>query len=379
MISRSPVGRRRHDPDWASSIVAGTSAILLWDDRLREYDFGPDHPFQVRYRAEAARRLLPAIGGEPTTPSLTVSSPIEVASAEVVNRFHTETYQARVREMAERPGRAFLDGEDTPAFPGCDRAASRVVNAAVLGLEAIASGRATRAFSPAGGLHHAHPDRASGFCIYNDVAVAIASALRAGGPFRRVAYIDIDVHHGDGVMYGFYDDGRVLDIDLHQDGRTLFPGTGATSETGRGDGVGRKVNLPLPPGAGDGTLVPLVRRVVPPLIREFRPEWIVLQHGVDGHSGDGLGQLEYSDAGFAAVLDSVIELAEEVCGGRLLVTGGGGYDRHTVPRVLAAVGRRLANSEPIHAPARPEEEPWADLVVQDLEVALGRSFPRPEE
>jgi acetoin utilization protein AcuC len=356
--------------------VAGRPTLLLWDDRLREYDFGPGHPFQVRYRAKAALRLL-ADPNSRDGPGLLASGPVEPASPDVVGRFHTSRYQQQVREYASRPRGAVLDGGDTPAFPGCDIAAARVVGAAVQGLEAIAEGSTARAFSPAGGLHHAHPDRASGFCIYNDVAVAIASALRPRGPYRRVAYIDIDVHHGDGVMYGFYEDGRVLDIDVHQDGRTLFPGTGAATETGRGDGSGLKVNLPLPPGAGDGTLLPLLERVAVPLVREFRPDWIVLQHGVDGHAGDGLGGLEYSDDGFAGALEIVLALAEEVCGGRLLVTGGGGYDRQTVPRVLTAVGRRLAGSGPSSPRSQPEEEPWVELVLQALETAHGRTFPSP--
>ena len=349
--------------------------LLLWDDRLRAYDFGPGHPFQIRYRAEAARNLGDGAASPEAVGRLAASGPIEPASRETLGRFHTAAYQDKVHEFSARPIGSYLDGGDTPAFPGCEVAAARVANAAVRGLEAISEGRFRRAFSPAGGLHHAHPDRASGFCIYNDVAVAIANALRPGGPYRRVAYIDIDVHHGDGVMYGFYDDGRVLDVDFHQDGRTLFPGTGAASETGRSDGSGLKVNLPLPPGAGDGTLVPLFRRVVPPMVRDFRPEWIVLQHGVDGHAGDGLGGLEYSDAGYAAVLDTVLELAQEVCGGRLLVTGGGGYDRHNVSRVLSAVGRRLARETPERAFGTPEEEPWVATVLRDLEPALGRRFP----
>lgn len=352
-----------------------TPGLLLWDERLRAYDFGPGHPFQIRYRAEAARNLLDVAASSEAGGRLSPSAPIEPASREVIGRFHNAAYQDQVHEFAARPGRSYLDGGDTPAFPGCDVAAGRVANAAVMGLEAISERPVRRAFSPAGGLHHAHRDRASGFCIYNDVAIAIASALRSGGPYRRVAYIDVDVHHGDGVMYGFYDDGRVLDIDFHQDGRTLFPGTGAASETGRGDGSGLKVNLPLPPGAGDGTLVPLFRRVVPPMVRDFRPEWIVLQHGVDGHLGDGLGGLEYSDQGYAAVLETVLELAQEVCGGRLLVTGGGGYDRHNVPRVLTAVGRRLAREEPETAQTPTEEEPWVETVLRDLEPAVGRRFP----
>ncbi|EQD44777.1 Histone deacetylase superfamily, partial [mine drainage metagenome] len=171
-----------------------------------------------------------------------------------------------------------LDHGDTPAFPGCFEEAARIVEGTVRAVDFALAERG-RAFHPAGGLHHAHRDAASGFCIFNDVAVGVERAVSAG---HRVAYLDIDAHHGDGVMYGFYDSGRVLDIDVHQDGRTLFPGTGAVSEIGAGDGEGRKVNVPLPPGAGDETLVPLVARLVPTLLRDFRPDLIVVQHGADG-------------------------------------------------------------------------------------------------
>jgi acetoin utilization protein AcuC len=325
----------------------------------------------MRYRAEAARVLLaePRATGPARAPTR-----LEPADDATLARFHVESYRKFVRTMAARPGRGLLDGGDTPSFPACDRAAARVVAGTLAALEALTTGAAPRAFAPGGGLHHARPDRASGFCIYNDVAVAIATALGPGGPYRRVAYVDIDAHHGDGVMYGFFGDGRLLDIDIHQDGRTLFPGTGDVGETGTGDGVGRKVNLPLPPGAGDGSLVPLVRRVAIPLLREFRPELIVLQHGVDGHAADPLAALEYTDAGYAAVLGMVTAVADEVGGAPLLVTGGGGYDRSAVVRVLAAVGRTVDSGPSSPAPSVPEE-PWVETTVVRLERALGRKFP----
>jgi acetoin utilization protein AcuC len=338
---------------------------VVWDERLLDYDFGPGHPFQMRYRGEAAR----ALGGGKTPP-------IGPAPDPILTRFHESKYVDFVRGMAARPGRGPLDRGDTPSFPGCDQAAARVVAATQTGLDSILSGACERAFVPSGGLHHAHPDRASGFCIFNDVAVAIRSALRPVGPYDRVAYVDIDAHHGDGVMYGFFGDGRVLDLDFHQDGRTLFPGTGSTGETGSGDGAGRKVNFPLPPGAGDGSLVPLFDRVAAPLLREFRPQLVVLQNGVDGHAADPLAALEYTDAAFAAVLGRVLAVADEVGAAGVLVTGGGGYDREAVVRVLTQVGRILGSET---SPAVPEfsEEPWVDTTVRELERDLGRRFPGP--
>jgi acetoin utilization protein AcuC len=236
------------------------------------------------------------------------------------------------------------------------------------------------------------------------VAIAVAHALRKG---HRVAYIDIDAHHGDGVMYGFYDSGKVLDIDFHQDGRTLFPGTGFPHEVGRGDGAGLKANLPFPPGAGDEALLPVFRQVVPPLIRQFRPDVIILQHGVDGHFADEIARLQYSPRGYAEVDRMVLELSRELTHGRLLVTGGGGYRAESVSRVLARAGVILAGlPEPVdHAPLpaawrkefagafgreapatwadpwEPEPSPWTDAdergLVSQLEHKLGEKLSVP--
>jgi acetoin utilization protein AcuC len=321
--------------------ASGATLSLIWDDRFREYDFGPDHPFTERSRALAVR-LLGSVA-PPTAPGpIAWSGPVAPADRRLLESFHRREYL----ELVEAAGRAgfppFLDSGDTPGFPGCFEAAARIVAGADQGLGlALADGRP--AFHPAGGLHHAHPDRASGFCIFNDVAIAVGRAVRE---HRRVAYLDIDAHHGDGVMYGFYDSGRVLDIDFHQDGRTLFPGTGFPSETGRGDGAGLKVNLPLPPGAGDEAVLPLFRRLVPPLLRSFRPEVIVLQHGVDGHVDDALARLQYTPAAYVEIDRTVLTLARELCGGRLLVTGGGGYRAASVSRVLARAGLILAGLDP---------------------------------
>ncbi len=313
------------------------SLSLVWDDRFREYDFGPEHPFTERSRALAVRLLS---GFSPPTEPSPVSwvGPVSPAERSLLASFHRPDYLALVEAVAAAENPPFLDTGDTPGFPGCFEAAARIVAGAVQGLDrTVAEG--TPAYHPAGGLHHAQPGRASGFCIFNDVAIAVGRAVRDG---RKVAYIDIDAHHGDGVMYGFYDSGRVLDIDFHQDGRTLFPGTGFPTETGRGDGAGLKVNLPLPPGAGDEALLPLFRRIVPALIRSFRPEVIVLQHGVDGHVDDRLARLQYTPAAYAEIDRLVLDLAREVSSGRLLVTGGGGYRAASVSRVLARTGLILA-------------------------------------
>ena len=352
--------------------MPATPLTVVWDERARSYDFGPHHPFTEASRASAVR-LLEAAGvvGGPDPPAARVDR-VDPAPDELLRRFHGPEYLALVRKLDARGRREFLDRGDTPSFPGCFDAAARLVAATVAGARAVLDGRTVAAFHPGGGLHHAHPDRASGFCIFNDVALAVRTALDAG--VGRVAYLDVDVHHGDGVMYGYYEDGRVLDIDFHQDGRTIFPGTGDPGEVGRGDGAGLKVNVPLPPRAGDEAFVPLFRRLVPPLVREHRPGLIVLQLGVDAHAGDGLGSLQYTHRSYDAAIATVLELAREVGGGRLLVTGGGGYAAGPVAVTLARAGARLAGHE--LRGALPES--WRRAFEAEFDSTAPRSwFPEP--
>ena len=376
------------------------SLTVVWDERFRSYDFGAEHPFSEQSRALAAE-LLAAVSEVRAPGAIEWIRRVPPASRALLGSFHRPEYIEFVERASGYENPIFLDTGDTPSFPGCYEEAARLVEGADQALERVLQS-SRPAFHPAGGLHHARPERASGFCIFNDVAIAVGRAASAG---HRVAYIDIDAHHGDGVMYGFYDSGRVLDIDVHQDGRTLFPGTGFPPETGRGDGEGLKVNLPLPPLSGDEAILPLFRRVVPPLLRSFRPEVIVLQHGVDGHVGDALANLQYTPRAYAEVDRTVRALATELCGGRLLVTGGGGYRASSVARVLARAGFLLAG---LAAPADAEELPeswraeyhqtigespptnWADpeeptgsrwrpeheaKLIEELQRLLGRKFP----
>jgi acetoin utilization protein AcuC len=377
---------------------------VLWDPAFRSYDFGPNHPFQEGTR-ELAVHLMERSGLFRDPARAALVSGISPAGRTELARFHQEGFLDLVERRSSERGAPPLDSGDTPSFPGCYEAAGRIVNGALRGLESIASGPSRRAFHPAGGLHHAHPGSASGFCIFNDVAVAIASFVGPGRPFGKVAYVDIDAHHGDGVMYGFYGNGRVLDIDVHQDGRTLFPGTGRIEESGTGDGAGLKVNLPVPPGAGDEVLVPTLHSVLPTMFRTFRPDLIILQHGVDGHVGDRLAGLRYGPEGYASVLRELVGLAEELCGGRILVTGGGGYAPAHVARVLARAGLLLAGSDrgdgPLPgswrteferetgeeapaswtdspgAPRRPGAGETSRFLVEELSEELGVAFPAP--
>ncbi len=384
-----------------------TSATLVWDPRFLDYDLGPGHPFSERSRGLAAS-LLDLWSAGPRPLGLDRCRQVEPASRSELLRFHTPEYLARVQAYDEEGSGRPLDLGDTPSFPRCHEAASRLVGGTLAAVRSTLGGGPRRAFQPGGGLHHAAPDHASGFCIFNDLAVAIADAFARGA--RHVAYVDVDAHHGDGVMYGFYGDGRLLDIDFHESGRTLFPGTGEPYETGVGDGAGSKVNVPMPAGAGDAALTRLFDRLVPGLVRAHRPELIVLQLGVDGHAGDALGHLRYTTRGYDHVVRTLRGLADSL-GSRLVVTGGGGYDASNVARVLALAGALLAGADaalptldelprswrdrfteetgasaPLRlfdpAPAtRPPEAaaPWEARLLTDLEGALGERFPDPAE
>lgn len=341
---------------------------VVWDDRYRQYDFGPGHPFSETSRYLSVR-LLESLGffSGPKDLAPRHLDQVEVATDPELLRFHEASYVELVRSVGAQRRPGMLDQGDTPGFPHCHEAAARIAKGTLVGLQRVLDLPGSHAFNPGGGLHHARPGRASGFCIYDDVALAIRSALDGPGRVARVAYVDIDAHHGDGVMYGFYEDGRVLDIDFHQDGRTLFPGTGFTQETGKGDGQGLKVNVPLPPTAGDSAFLPLFDRIVPPLLREFRPELIVLQTGVDAHAGDPLAHLQYTPRAYDHAISILHGLSHELCGGRLLETGGGGYLASNVSRVLARAAGILSGRPFGTDPSAPLPTTWREEFERETE------------
>jgi acetoin utilization protein AcuC len=347
---------------------AQCAVSVVWDDRFLEYDFGPDHPF-----TEESRRLSVTLlrARDQFSPErLHEIGDIAPASESLLRAFHRMDYIARIAAVSVLDDPPMLDGGDTPSFTGCYEASARLVGGTLRALQVVREDPKHHAVQPGGGLHHAAPERASGFCIFNDLAVAIAVALRERW-YRRIAYIDIDAHHGDGVLYGFRSDPRLLVFDVHQDGRTLFPGTGAATEMGDGEARGTKFNVPLAPGAGDRELAEIADRVLPDALEAFRPELIVLQHGVDGHAGDPLAQLQYTRVGYGRVLNVVHDAAHALCGGRLLVTGGGGYAPASVSRVLAEVPVRLSSREETWTNADVLPAPWR----HEFKARLGRDAP----
>ena len=321
-------------------------ALVLLDDGLTAYDFGPGHPL-APVRVDLTWRLARALGVlDLPDVSVTAASPAGVEDLRLV---HSAAYVAAVQRLSGAPDqddlRHGLGTPDNPVFAGMHEASARVVGATLEAARAVWTGAARHAVNIAGGLHHAHADSASGFCIYNDPAVAIAWLLRQGA--ERVAYVDIDVHHGDGVQAAFYDDPRVLTISLHESPRTLFPGTGDPSESGGPSAPGSAVNVALPPGTGDAGWLRAFFAVVPPLLREFRPDVLVSQHGCDSHRDDPLAHLMLTVDGQRAAHQAVHDLAHEVSDGRWVATGGGGYAiAEVVPRawthlLAIAAGRPL--------------------------------------
>ncbi|MFA7386379.1 MAG: acetoin utilization protein AcuC [Thiohalobacteraceae bacterium] len=288
-------------------------------EALAAYGFGQGHPFGTD-RLDAFWANCSSAGLDA---SLHVCPPVVATDADIL-RFHTPDYLARVKRQSES-GRGYLDAGDTPAFRGVYEAAATVVGSVLDSAARVLAGECRRAFVPIAGLHHARRDGAAGFCVFNDCGVLIET-LRAVHGLRRIAYVDIDAHHGDGVFYAFEDDPELIFVDLHEDGRYLYPGTGSAEETGRGAATGTKLNIPLPPNSDDATVL-RVWDAAESLLRQTAPEFIILQCGADSVGGDPLTHLSYSRDLHGEIATRLCRLADEYSDGRLVALGGGGYDR----------------------------------------------------
>ena len=306
---------------------------LYHGDALAEYGFGAGHPF--------GPDRLGAFWNECVARGLDqrahIAAPVQASAAELL-RFHTHEYIERVKFQSQT-GAGYLDGGDTPAFLGVYEAAATVVGTTLDAVAHSVSGKAPRAFIPIAGLHHARRDSAAGFCVLNDIGVAIET-LRAVHGVQRIAYVDIDAHHGDGVYYAFAADPQLIFADLHEDGRFLYPGTGSENETGTGAALGTKLNIPMPPGADDAAFLREWPRVEL-FIRAGRPEIILLQAGADSIGGDPITHLQYTPAAHAHATRCLCRLADEVCDGRIVAMGGGGYDRDNLAAAWCAVVEAL--------------------------------------
>jgi acetoin utilization protein AcuC len=298
-------------------------------EQLAAYNFGADHPFGPQrhsaFVSEFERRGLQH--------KACLCEPV-MAARDAITAFHTQDYVEKVRRLSET-GVGLLDQGDTPAFKGMFEASRFVAGSVLDGIHKILDRQCRHVFVPIAGLHHARRDAAAGFCVFNDCGIAI-EALRREHNIRKVAYIDIDAHHGDGVFYGFEEDPELCFVDFHQDGRTLYPGTGALGETGSGEAAGTKMNVPMPPGANDA----LFRKFWPAaeaFIDRAQPEFILLQCGADSLDGDPITQMQYSEATHAYVAQRLQIVAEKHCEGRLLAMGGGGYNLNNLAKAWCAV------------------------------------------
>ena len=240
--------------------------------------------------------------------------------------FHGKEYVEFVKEKS-KSGYGYLDFGDTPAFPGVYEASLYTVGSTLYGLEMISRRKMDHFFNPVGGLHHARRDRAGGFCVFNDAAIAISRCLKEG--ISRVAYVDIDAHHGDGVYYGLEEDERVIIGDIHEDGRFLYPGTGSADETGIGKAKGTKMNIPLSPRSGDKEFISSFAEIEN-FLEGFEPEFIFFQCGADGLKNDPITHLEYSSNAHSYATKRLHELSHKICDGRIIAMGGGGYNPDNV-------------------------------------------------
>ncbi|MFT4082176.1 MAG: acetoin utilization protein AcuC [Nocardioides sp.] len=296
-------------------------ATVVYDQSLTEYDFGPSHPM-APVRADLTIRLAHELGVLDRMRTV----PAPMASEDELLLVHEASYI----EAVQRAGRTLvadpehgLGTEDDPIFPAIHGASAHIVGASIEACRQVLTGESLHAANIMGGLHHAMRASASGFCIYNDVAIGIQWLLDHG--VRRIAYVDVDVHHGDGVERAFWDDPRVLTISLHETGQMLFPGTGFPEEVGGPEAIGSAVNLPLPPGTADHGYLRAFHAVVSPIVREFAPQVLVTQQGCDSHAEDPLADLMLSVDGQRAAYLELHRLAHEVADGRWVAFGGGGY------------------------------------------------------
>jgi acetoin utilization protein AcuC len=330
------------------------SATAIWDEGYLAYDFG-EHPMNP-VRLELTIRLARELG---VLDRLDVLPP-KPADEQQLLTVHAADYLAAVHEAGDHPDFSGygLGTDDDPVFPGIYEASALIAGGSAIAAQQVWDGHVQHAVNIAGGLHHAMNGYASGFCVFNDVVLAIRTLLAAGA--QRVAYVDIDVHHGDGVQAAFYDDPRVLTISLHEHPATLFPGTGLPGETGSGDGDGYAVNVALPAGTGDAGWLRALDAVAVPLLRTFKPTVLVTQHGCDSHRLDPLAHLELSVDGQRQAQLVLHELAHELCDGRWIATGGGGYALvQVVPRTwthLLAVAAGTPLDQETETPAR-----WREL------------------
>ena len=310
---------------------------VLAGDAIAGYGFGDGHPFgQDRHDV-----FLRSLRERDLENRVWIDDPDRPASRAELELFHTVRHVRFIERMSIE-GIGFLDEGDTPAFPGVYHTAANVVGATLQAGELLVSGDARRVFVPIAGLHHAARDKTSGFCVFNDIGVLVEN-LRKHHGIQRIAYVDIDAHHGDGVYYGFASDPDLVFVDIHEDGRFLFPGTGHREETGIGPGEGTKLNIPMHPGAGDEEFFEAWEEVEA-FLEAAKPEFYILVAGADSLAGDPLTHLQYSENAHGHATRAICRLADSHAQGRVLGLGAGGYNRRNVGAAWSRVVAEFVDS-----------------------------------
>ena len=314
--------------------MSTNSCCVYFGDKLAAYGFGDNHPFGPQ-RHNVFEQLF---YHQQLENKVDILSPVKTDQS-TLELFHTHEYIQKVIELSGS-GLGYLDDGDTPAFTGMFEAASFVAGSVTDAIDQLMSNHYKKAFVPIAGLHHARRHIAAGFCVVNDCGIAIETLFKKYG-LQRVAYVDIDAHHGDGVFYSFEDDPRLIFIDMHEDGRFLYPGTGAVSETGKGEAAGTKLNIPMPPQSDDEMFFKMWPQVEK-FLEKHRPEFILFQCGADSIKGDPITHMEYSEKAHAHAAKRLAKIAEQFCGGKLLAMGGGGYNHDNIAKTWTAVVNALA-------------------------------------
>ena len=361
-------------------------ALVTVEDIARAYDFGSSHPLRPERVLLTYDRIrdLGFVDGDRVR-----EIPSRPASEDEIRAAHSPDFVQAVKDLDahavdETKGRRYgLGTPDNPIFENMHPASAAVCGATLTAAEAVASDHVSHAFNPAGGLHHARRSEASGFCIYNDPAVAIAKVLDLH-PDWRVLYLDVDVHHGDGVQWIFYDDPRVLTLSLHQSGHYLYPGTGFESEIGTREAAGTSANVPLLPGTGNEDYLWAMERSLTELADAFRPQLIVTQLGADTHYGDPLANLGLTLAAYSPMARIIHDVAHRFAEGRWVATGGGGYQAETIVPVVWTVHFAEMCGESERIPyewlndLEPAEvsRPYADDVKRSVEQVLAACLPK---
>ena len=345
---------------------------IVWDESLLAYNFGQGHPMAPA-RLELTARLAREVGLFDVE-GVRLEQPYVAAAADLLT-VHSYEYVSAVQAASADPAGSDqgmgLGTEDTPAFAGMHEASARLVGGSLAAADAVLSGSVLHAVNFSGGMHHAGRAKASGFCIYNDAAAAVARLLAKG--VQRVVYIDVDAHHGDGTQNIFWDDPRVMTISLHESGLTLFPGTGFANETGGKGAEGTAVNIALPARTSDAGWLRAFHAVVPQLTEAFAPEVIVSQHGCDSHTDDPLTSLRISVEAQRQAALTISDLAGRLCDGRWIATGGGGYNvASVVPRSWALLMSVAVNGKV--RPATPLPAAWRDYVLEKHGVRCGETM-----